>query len=181
MHLRKINTKLISALAVSVACLAPMTQSHAAISGQVKARLNVSSGCQVNSNISGSANDFGTLDFHNTGPVWPNVLTAELATTGGGALQVTCDKDVGSFSVSFDGGLGGSRELVGPSPEDRIAYELYQDAGRTQTFAANTAVSYSVASGTPVSVPVYGAIAANPTTAKSKGVYSDTLMVTVDF
>ncbi|PMR73995.1 Csu type fimbrial protein [Billgrantia endophytica] len=169
----------LSLAAASIACLLPLSQSHAAVSGQVQATLNIDSGCEVNGSVSGSANDFGELDFGRSGPIWSNVLTAELATGGGGALEVTCDSGVGSFSVSIDGGLNGDRALSGPD-SNTVDYELYQDAGRTQEFVANTPVSYTVSSGDPIAVPVYGSILPNAT-AKDAGLYTDTLTVTVEF
>ncbi|MHC6225650.1 Csu type fimbrial protein [Pseudomonas sp. X10] len=177
MVLKKLYISLLAAGAVS---MLPLSQSQAAISGQVQAKLNIASGCEVNSVVSGNANDFGTLDFGNTSPTWTNVLTAELATSGGGSLEVTCDSGVGAFNVSIDGGLQGGRELTTSAGSDTVEYKVFQDAGRTQEFVVNTPVSYAVTSGNPVSVPVYGAISPNGT-AKTAGLYTDTLTMTVDF
>lgn len=169
----------VSLLAAGVASLLPLSQSQAAISGQVQAKLNISSGCELNTAISGNANDFGTLDFGNSSPTWTKLLTAELS-TGAGVLEVTCDPGVSSFTVSIDGGLNGDRKLAFGS--DSVAYDVYQDKDHTQAFTANTPVTYSVPSSgnTKVSVPVYGVIQPNAT-AKPAGLYTDTLTMTVNF
>jgi len=68
------------ALAVGLGVAALSSSAHAAITGKVEVTLNVSSGCEVTNGstvIAGGVNDFGTLDFGQTGPTWSNNLTAQ--------------------------------------------------------------------------------------------------------
>lgn len=153
--------------------------SFAAITGQVDVKLNISSGCTVdNSQVEGNMNKFGVLDFGKSASTWSNVLTAEVASSGnGGDLTVTCDAGVSQFNVSVNGGERGDRTLSNAT--DTVAYNVYQDAARSKLYELNTNVAFPTA-GTPVKVPMYGAIAANAT-AVSEGDYTDTLLVTVSF
>lgn len=144
-------------------------------------KLNISSGCTVdNSQVEGNMSKFGVLDFGKSASTWSNVLTAEVASSGnGGDLTVTCDADVSQFNVSVNGGERGDRTLSNAT--DTVAYNVYQDAARSTLYELNTNVVFPVTAGTAVPVPMYGAIAANTTTAVSTGDYTDTLLVTVSF
>lgn len=153
----------------------------AAITGQVDVKLNISAGCTVeNSEIDGSMNKFGVLDFGQSASTWTNVLTAEVASAGdGGDLTVVCDESVGNFNVSVNGGERSNRTLSNAT--DTVSYNVYQDAGRTQLYTIDQNVSFPVgANNTPVKVPMFGAIPAN-NIAVSDGDYKDTLLVTVSF
>ncbi|AWL27708.1 protein CsuA [Acinetobacter defluvii] len=153
----------------------------AAITGQVDVKLKISAGCTVeNAEVEGNMNKFGVLDFGQSSSTWANVLTAEVASAGdGGDLTVVCDESVGQFNVSVNGGERSNRTLSNAT--DTVNYNVYQDAGRTQLYAIDQNVPFTVGTGnTPVKVPMFGAVPANAT-AVSEGDYKDTLLVTVSF
>lgn len=168
-------------LAAGAAALLPTGYSQAAITGQIQATLVVDVGCEVTqgSSLSGNINDFGILDFGQTGPIWSNALSAELTNTaGGGSLEVTCDSSISGFNVSIDGGQRGNRTLAGvTAPGNTVAYDVYQDPARSTPYEKDTPVNFP-STGTAVPVPVYGAI--EPGTAAAD-TYKDTLLVTLDF
>ena len=83
------------------------------------------------------------------------------------------------FSVGLDGGLTGNRELT--SGGNTVAYELYQDAGRTTVWDNSTGRQPGTGLGTTsaIQMTVFGRLFANPTAAE--GVYTDTVTVDVTF
>lgn len=172
------------ALAASVGFpLLSMQQAHAVISGKIEARLEVEDGCEVTggSRLNGGINDFGTLNFGTSGPTWGNNLAATLSAPAyaSGELEVTCSPSVGSFTVTIDGGKRNNRTLQ--SGSESIAYSVFRNSQRTDEYVSGQPQTFIVdPAGIPVPVPIYGAIAPNGT-ARSSGVYTDTLMVTIDF
>jgi len=165
----------------AVATLQP-GQSQAAITGQIQASLIIAAGCQVTngSAVSGNINDFGTLDFGTAASTWTNALSAQVSGAGAsGTLQVTCDSSIKSFSVAIDRGLHGNRALKHATLADTVNYDVFQDVARSSAYGNNTPVTFP-SSGTPVDVPIYGAIAPNGTSVQS-GTYTDTLTVTLTF
>jgi spore coat protein U-like protein len=174
---------LILTLSLSAAGIAD--PSDAAISGQIQARLVISSGCEVTSGSStvsgGMISDFGVLDFGSQGPTWRNPVGADLDNGNNGKLAVTCNPSVTGFTVTIDGGTHGdgtTRRLSNGS--QFIPYNLYFDAGRHNGYSIGQQRTFTVTTGTQVPIPVYGAIEVN-TSALPAGVYTDTLMVTLDW
>jgi spore coat protein U-like protein len=176
--------RLMMALVASVGFpLLAMQQAQAAIAGKIEARLEVEDGCEVTggSKLDGGINDFGTLDFGKSAPLWDNNLAATLAAapTVDGQLEVTCSPSVGSFTVAIDGGKRNDRTLQ--SGSETIAYSVFRNTQRTDEYVNGLPQTFTVdPAGAPVPVPIYGAIAPN-STARSSGIYTDTLMVTIDF
>ncbi|MNV23887.1 Spore Coat Protein U domain protein [compost metagenome] len=177
-------------LAVGLGIVAASSSAHAAIAGKVEVALQVSSGCEVTSGSSASAagvNDFGTLNFGQTGPTWRNNLNAQNvgSGTGAGAIEVTCSADQSSFSVAIDGGVRGNRSLLRTggavgAAADVVSYNLSSDAAGANPFVVGQSQSYPVTAGTPVPVRIFGSIAPVATgSAKAAGAYTDTLLVTV--
>ncbi|CAB3726758.1 Csu type fimbrial protein [Achromobacter kerstersii] len=171
-----------SMIAVAMMVLLPVGGAVADIGGQVMVRLNVESGCEINGKLAanGNGNDFGMLDFGRTSPTWTNVLTAQVATAGGG-LVVTCDASVDEVAVSIDGGLSGSRKLSHING-GTIDYQVYRDAARSEVFVVDQQHSYRLAGGNAVPIPVYGAIPPfSGGAGKEKGLYTDVMTVTLSF
>lgn len=167
--------------------LAPAAQAQ--VAGRIEARLQIDEGCEVTSGGDGEAGaaSFGILDFGPTAPTWTDALGAELTATGEtGTLQVTCSPGVVSFTVAIDGGLRGDRTLLlnggsTDSAADIVGYELFADAARTLAYPIGTPRLFSVAAdGQPVDVPLFGAIPPNAAGAKTGGLFTDTLLVTID-
>lgn len=176
----------LSAAAFTV--LLPISQSVAAISGQVEVRLVIDEGCQVTNVDSGdgSINDFGILDFGTHSPTWNNTLAADLSglSSSSAALEVECNAGrTEPVTISINEGMnaaGTQRQVSMGAGGDVVPYNVYSDASRTTEYAANTPQSFTLDDTGKVTIPVYGRITANET-AKAKGTYTDTLVVTLDF
>lgn len=157
---------------------------QAAVTGQVDVKLNVSTGCAVEgSSVNGNINKFGTLDFGKTSGNWANVLTAQVASSANNSsINVKCDgTSPVDFTVAIDGGERADRSLKNTAGTDTVSYNVYRDAARTNLYAINTPQKFTAATGAAQAVPIFGAIAANSGTAKARGDYTDTLLVTVNF
>lgn len=152
------------------------------VHGEVEVFLEISRGCQVsNGGTSGGTHDFGELNFGRVSPTWNTVLSAQLISPQGDALQVTCDPNIRAFNVAIDGGLQGNRTLKLNTGTESVAYNLYQDAQHAREYVINEFVSFPIdTGGAPVNIPIHGAIPPSDT-AKPSGVYQDTLTVTLNF
>jgi len=153
---------------------------HAAITGQIQARLVISSACEVSRATPLGASMAARLDFGSQGPTWSRPLNANLQGNSSN-LQVTCNSQVTGFTVTIDGGTNGdgvSRYLS--NGRQSIPYRLFIDAGGTDSYSIGQQRNFAVGNGTQVPIPVYGAVVAN-TNALPEGVYSDLLTVTLDW
>ncbi|WP_248744831.1 spore coat U domain-containing protein [Pseudomonas sp. MWU12-2037] len=153
---------------------------HAAITGQIQARLVISAACEVSHATPISASMAARLDFGSQGPTWARPLNANLQGNSSN-LQVTCNSQVTGFIVTIDGGSNGdglSRHLS--NGLQTIPYRLFIDAGGTDTYSIGQQRNFAVGNGTQVPIPVYGAVVAN-TTALPEGIYSDILTITLDW
>ncbi|MGL6243683.1 Csu type fimbrial protein [Pseudomonas sp.] len=156
---------------------------QAAVSGQIHARLTITSGCEVtNGADAGSpASDFGTLDFGQQGPTWNRPINASLGDGGNGRLNVVCNPSVTGFTVTIDGGTHGdglTRRLSNGS--QTIPYQLFLDAAGNRRYSIGQQHNFAVTSGARIPIPVFGSVVAN-TRALPSGVYTDTLTVTLDW
>ncbi|WP_027350803.1 Csu type fimbrial protein [Halotalea alkalilenta] len=176
------NKKAMLAGMASMSMLFGLGQAQAAVTGKVEVSLNVAQGCEVTGGgVDGDLNDFGILDFGDVSTTWTNVLSAELAGVSGGTLQVECSKDLEAFQVSVDGGLRGDRSLASADSGDTVSYEVFSDAARTVPYIIGSSQPIALdTSGAPTEVPLYGAIAANGS-AIASGLYTDTLLVKLEF
>lgn len=156
---------------------------QAAVSGQIHARLTITSGCEVtNAAAPGTlASDFGMLDFGQQGPTWNRPINASLGGGGNGRLNVVCNPSVTGFTVTIDGGAHGdgtTRRLSNGS--QTIPYQLFLDASGNQRYSIGQQHNFAVTSGAQIPITVFGSVVANPR-ALSSGVYTDTLTVTLDW
>ncbi|NWB95319.1 spore coat protein U domain-containing protein [Pseudomonas gingeri] len=152
----------------------------AVITGQIQARLVISSACEVSSGTVTSSSMPNRLDFGSQGPTWTRPLSANLQGNSSN-LQVACNSQVTGFTVTIDGGANGdgiSRYLS--NGRQTIPYRLFIDAGGTDTYSIGQQRNFAVGNGNQVPIPVYGAVVAN-TNALPAGTYSDTLTVTLDW
>ncbi|AIN17213.1 MULTISPECIES: spore coat U domain-containing protein [Yersinia] len=126
----------------------------------------------------GGTTSFGTLNFGSA-----TVLNTPIAVTGqanSGAISVQCSKST-SFSVLLSPGQSGSvnnRYLAGGPTSQHVNYNLYTDLAHSQIWDNTVGVS-QVATGQPVTLPVYGLIPIQSTPAA--GIYTDTIQVTVNW
>lgn len=104
----------------------------------------------------------------------PNAATPTDAT---GTITVQCTRGE-SYRVSLNDGLyAAGRQMQNQSDATEfLAYELYSDAGRTTAWTAGT--STVAASRAPVTLTVYGRIAANVDA--TVGTYTDTVTATIN-
>lgn len=156
---------------------------QAAVSGQIHARLTITSGCEVTNGADpgSAASDFGTLDFGQQGPTWNRPINASLGNDGTGRLNVVCNPSVTGFTVTIDGGAHGdgtTRRLSNGS--QTIPYQLFIDASGNQRYSIGQQHNFAVTSGARIPIPVFGSVVAN-TRALPTGVYTDTLTVTFDW
>jgi spore coat protein U-like protein len=124
--------------------------------------------------IAASSLGFGTYD-----PIVANKSTPLDSTS---SVDVYCTRNT-SATISLGNGLwfSGGRRLRNPRP-DFLPYALYRDSGRTAPWgptAPNVVSRTSTSKLTPMSMIVYGRIAANED--PSVGAYSDTVQATVNY
>lgn len=156
---------------------------HAAVSGQIYARLTILAGCEVTNGGSADSpvSDFGTLDFGQQGPTWNTPIKASLGEDGSGKLNVACNPSVTGFTVTIDGGTHGdgtTRRLS--NGRQTLPYQLFLDASGSQSYSIGQQHNFAVTSGARIPIPVFGSVVAN-TRAVPAGVYTDTLTVTLDW
>lgn len=152
------------------------------VSKQFTVAAVIDSGCVFGNSAKSSATSLGTLNFGERASLDSNIDVT--STTGGGSIVVTCTPGL-AISIAMDYGVNGgnssSRYMVGSNSSDTIAYQLYQDAGRSVVWGTG-AQAYGVSSfpsGTQ-SYPVYGRLFSS-TTQPSAGTYTDTVTVTLTY
>jgi spore coat protein U-like protein len=163
------------------ACACPATgaaDTLLATTKSVTVTAQIVTGCGV-TNGSGGALNFGTVDFGSHSAVAAGAVSAALV--GNSSVQIQCSPGT-SVTMSVDGGLsanggGGQRNLRGPGSV-LLAYQLFRDAGHTQTLGVAQAVSIP-ASGT-FSLPIYASLSL-PGRGIPAGTYTDTLQVTLTY
>ncbi|NBF04179.1 fimbrial major subunit CsuA/B family protein [Pseudomonas sp. Fl5BN2] len=171
-------------IALGSLCLL-VDDAQAAISGQIQARLVISTSCQVTngsgSTPAGPVSDRSLLDFGQQGPTWVTPIKARLTDSAEGQLQVACNPSVTGFTVSINGGLNGdgtTRRLSNGS--QTIPYRLFVDASGSDSYSIGQQRNFAVSSGSRIPIPVFGSVVAN-TRAVPAGVYTDTLTITLDW
>ena len=157
-------------VAALVAGIAVYSQSNVEAAQQTSS-FTVSASVTANCTISAGALTFGPYD-----PVMTNAST-DLDQTS--TITVACTK--GSTGVvSLDNGLnfsGGARRMKTGS--NFLAYEMYNDSGRTTVWNASNTVSYTAASKASTGLTLYGRVAAGQDV--PVGSYSDTVVATITF
>lgn len=136
------------------------------------ARFQVSATAVDSCDVAASDLSFGTYDPLNPSP-----------TDGDSMVTVTCTVDTG-YVIGLDAGIGlgatlNTRKLS--SGNEVIDYSLYRDSGRTQVWgnSGEADTTSGIGTGTPTETPVYGRIFPGQTA--KRGVYSDTVTVSVMF
>lgn len=128
--------------------------------------------------VVGGATSFGTLNFGSA-----TMLNTPIAVTGQantGAISVQCSKST-SFTVLLSAGQSGSvnsRYLANGTTSQHVNYNLYTDAAHSHIWDNTVGIS-QVATGQPVTLPVYGLIPIQST--PPVGIYTDTVQVTVNW
>jgi spore coat protein U-like protein len=118
----------------------------------------------------------GTLTFGGYDPLGANAASPLDAQ---GTLQIACTRStiyaVGLGPGSFPSGA--TRQMA--SGTERLAYELYRDAGRTAKWSTTATVGGTAPSTAPIVLPVYGRIPGGQ--AVLAGPYGDIVQSTVNF
>ncbi|QBH95697.1 SCPU domain-containing protein [Limnobaculum zhutongyuii] len=148
------------------------------VSGTLGVQLTITNGCAINGNsVQGSPTGLGTLDFgsHST---LANNITAQSASSSSGTIKVQCTNTL-PYTVTLDSGehpTGTQRRLA--QGTEFINYNLYQDSLRAVLWEDTTLLSRT-STGAPDDLTVYGLVP--PQNTPSAGIYSDTVLVTVDW
>ncbi len=158
------------AFALTVAALSSSSSvmAQTAVTGNFNVRMTVVSECRVV-----STND---LDFRTTG-VWS--ANIDQTTT----LNVECNNNT-PYNVALGAGSYGTsiadRRMKNAASDDKVAYQLYRDASRTQVWGTAAGDTLSgMGSGASQALTVYGRVPVQG--AVAVGSYADTIAVTVSY
>lgn len=151
------------------------------LQGQLNIQITIDSGCTVtNGSASGSGNTFGSLSFGDYNDLNNLIDGRSLGNAGGSSFGLQCTQNT-PYTIALNAGQnasGGQRRMN--SGGVLIDYNLYQDAGRTQSWGDGGATG-NVLSGTGTGndeeVVVYGRVPAQTTPVA--GTYTDTVQVTI--
>jgi spore coat protein U-like protein len=129
-------------------------------------RVRVETGCTIGSAVL----DFGTYIAGQSQPL-------------SGQTEITVDNcPVGTLSLQLDGGRAGNvsrRQMTGENGE-RLSYQLYRDPNMKNVLGqGKQALSLSLGSASSAVFTVYGLVPGGQKV--SPGVYSDTVLVVLDF
>lgn len=171
-----------SLLVSSLLAMAITSTANAAgtITGQLGIQLTITDGCTVG-NGGAAGGTFGTIDFGSVAAITTPLEAQSVGSGGGGSFSVTCNSGT-DFSVTLDSGtnpLGGQRNMS--NGEDLIAYNLFQDAGRTTPWGDGSNGGDTLATtgtGEVQELVVYGQVPPRAVV-PSVGTYTDTVQVTV--
>jgi spore coat protein U-like protein len=151
-------------------CLCSSAQ--AATSANIPVSATVTAGCLV----IGGASNFGTLNFGSYSALATSTATASLP---GVVLQ--CTPGV-SLTMAVDGGqhnVSGRRLQQVSGGTQQIAYQLFRDAGLTQSLGISQSVAVAYTDAANISLPIYGRLVLPGNL--PGGQYSDVLQVTLSW
>ena len=156
--------------------IALLTATSILADGRATAKMDVTALVASNCRMTLTPLSFGSYD-----PLGANA-TQELDATA--AVSLTCTRD-SIATITIDRGqnpVGGNLTRRLASGDQRLDYEIYRDAARTETWSAgNNAVRYVAAAGitSTSELMVYGRIPSGQDVAS--GNYNDVVTATVDF
>ena len=159
--------------AVSLVLLcACSSAAYADTSATLSVSASIVAGCLVNS----TGGLYGNLNFGTYSALSTAAVTVALA--GGVTLQ--CTPGV-SVSMQVNGGLNNvsGRHLKIGSGTAQIAYQLFQDAARTQSLGIAQSVNVPYTNANAISLPIYGYVLLPGN--QPAGTYSDTLQVQLSY
>lgn len=151
---------LASALVFPTAALAQVT------SGNLNVQITIMEECTL-----GTISD---INFGSTG-----LLASNIDATG--SIEVTCTAGT-DYTLALGTGEGAGateaiRQMTGAG--GTVAYSLYQDAGNSTLWGANTNAFSGVGTGSAVALDVFGSVPSQSTPAA--GIYSDIVTVTLAY
>lgn len=134
----------------------------------------VAAGCLV----VGGVSNYGNLNFGSYSALSTSSVTTAL---GGTTVTLQCTPGV-SLSMSVDAGLNsasGTRNLKRSSGTSLVAYQLFRDAGFSQSLGINQSVAVSYSDPSTIKLPVYAR--AQLTGNLPAGSYTDVVQVVLTF
>lgn len=122
--------------------------------------------------VVGGVSNYGNLAFGSYSAL--STSTVSVALTGGVTLQ--CTPGV-TLNMSVNGGLynSGGRRMQLNSGSAQIAYQLFQDAGLSQSLGVSQSVTVAYSDANNITLPIYGRVQLPGN--QPGGTYSDTLQV----
>ncbi|SMO43668.1 Csu type fimbrial protein [Paracoccus laeviglucosivorans] len=162
-------SKLMRPAATTLLAILPLVASAQTATDTFDVQITIAAECEIVSTE--------TLDFGSAG-----VLSGDVDASAD--LEVACTEstpfDIGLNEGTGAGGTTATRQMTGPGATT-IAYQMFQNAGRTTNWgdAVGTDTVTSTGTGTTQSFTVYGRVIAQTTPAP--GTYTDTVTVTVTY
>jgi len=153
---------------VLLACASSLPQPLAAVtSASFQVSASIVAGCLV---VGGS--NYGNLNYGSYSAL--STSTVSSALTGG--VQLQCTPGV-TLSMSVDGGQNNSsgRHLKLNSGSAQVAYQLFSDAGLSQSLGISQSISVAYGNANNISLPIYGRVVLPGN--QPAGTYSDVLQV----
>jgi spore coat protein U-like protein len=146
----------------------------AATTSTFQVSATVVAGCLV----VGGVSNYGNLDFGS----WSALSTSSVTTAlGGTTVTLQCTPGV-SLSMSVDAGqnsASGTRNLKRSNGTARVAYQLFRDAGFSQSLGINQSVAVTYSDPSAIKLPVF-ARAQLPGNLPA-GSYTDVVQVVLSF
>ena len=132
----------------------------------------VTAGCLV----VGGVSNYGSLNYGSQSALATGTVRVALT----GDVQLQCTPGV-SVSMQVNGGLNNvsGRHLKMGSGTAQIAYQLFQDAARTQSLGIAQSVNVPYTNANAISLPIYGYVVLPGN--QPAGTYSDTLQVQISY
>ncbi|MFZ4833061.1 Csu type fimbrial protein [Rouxiella sp. Mn2063] len=142
----------------------------------------ISKGCAFGSSLNSPISDLGTINFGSMSSIPSNLDVA--STTGAGSVVITCTPGI-TVAIAMDygthGGNATQRYMANSTNTGTLAYQLYQDAGRTQVWGTGLqAKTISNFPTTTQTYPVYARLF-SATTLPTAGTYTDIVTVTLTY
>ncbi|MBV6753529.1 spore coat U domain-containing protein [Pseudomonas chlororaphis] len=154
---------------VLLACASSLPLPLAAVtSASFQVSASIVAGCLV---VGGGSN-YGNLNYGSYSAL--STSTVSSALTGG--VQLQCTPGV-TLSMSVDGGQNNSsgRHLKLNSGSAQVAYQLFSDAGLSQSLGISQSISVAYDNANNISLPIYGRVVLPGN--QPAGTYSDVLQV----
>ncbi|MGY3296674.1 spore coat protein U-like protein [Pseudomonas sp. TE6288] len=153
-------------------CLTLTPGAHAVTTSTFQVTAQIVAGCLV----VGGVTAYGVLDYGTSSALSTATLSTSL---GGSTVTFQCTPGV-VLSMSLDGGqnsASGTRNLKRSGGTQLLAYQLYRDAGFSQSLGIGSSVAVSYSDPTAIKLPVYGRTTLTGTL--PAGTYTDVVQVTV--
>lgn len=171
-------SKLVLAIGATILAGSAMAESATSTLG---ISATVENNCAISSGTAGA----GTLKMNLDAIAGTAGTTADKDFSSGSTISVICTKGAdASFSVGFGANGGGTaRKMKSGSglESDTLAYELYADVDRKVAFSSNPITYTGTGKAETDKTVIYGRITGADLALAPKGVYSDSVTLTVTY